>query len=456
MQDHAGSDEGVRMIEADEEGSMKFRIVFDDSHEPTLDGGEFRAAIKIGHNSVYLLWDVNVKADPEYVKEQKKLEAERKKAEKEAEQAEAKAAKEAKAAEEKAAKEAEQTEAKAAKEAKAAEEKAAAAASAAAAKKTKDEADAKKKADAEAKAKKEAEEAEKKAKADAEAKAKKEAEEKAKKAAAKPAPAKEVKKQEELKRVKSRAKTIDFKTLGTATESTLKTEVKKGASSLEVANAAEFEESGTAALRDENGSSVITWTGKQGNSLTGVTGVTRVFGKTTIVVVKDDLQVIKGIGPFIEEKLNALGITTYRQIANMTAKLEDQVNEAIEFFPGRVKRDQWVAQAKILLGEDVKLDEKALKEAEELERIAQKAESIDFETLGVATFDEKDDLQIIKGIGPFIAEKLYALGIYTFEQVGNMTPKIEEEVNKAIEFFPGRVKRDEWAKQAKELAKNKK
>jgi predicted flap endonuclease-1-like 5' DNA nuclease len=434
MQDHAGSDEGVRMIEADEEGSMKFRIVFDDSHEPTLDGGEFRAAIKIGHNSVYLLWDVNVKADPEYVKEQKKLEAERKKAEKEAEQAEAKAAKEAKAAEEKAAKEAEQAEAKAAKEAKAAEEK----------------------ADAEAKAKKEAEEAEKKAKADAEAKAKKEAEEKAKKAAAKPAPAKEVKKQEELKRVKSRAKTIDFKTLGTATESTLKTEVKKGASSLEVANAAEFEESGTAALRDENGSSVITWTGKQGNSLTGVTGVTRVFGKTTIVVVKDDLQVIKGIGPFIEEKLNALGITTYRQIANMTAKLEDQVNEAIEFFPGRVKRDQWVAQAKILLGEDVKLDEKALKEAEELERIAQKAESIDFETLGVATFDEKDDLQIIKGIGPFIAEKLYALGIYTFEQVGNMTPKIEEEVNKAIEFFPGRVKRDEWAKQAKELAKNKK
>ena len=259
-----------------------------------------------------------------------------------------------------------------------------------------------------------------------------------------------------MKRVKSRAKTIDFKTLGTATESTLKTEVKKGASSLEVANAAEFEESGTAALRDENGSSVITWTGKQGNSLTGVTGVTRVFGKTTIVVVKDDLQVIKGIGPFIEEKLNALGITTYRQIANMTAKLEDQVNEAIEFFPGRVKRDQWVAQAKILLGEDVKLDEKALKEAEELERIAQKAETIDFATLGVATFDEKDDLQIIKGIGPFIAEKLYALGIYTFEQVGNMTPKIEEEVNKAIEFFPGRVKRDEWAKQAKVLAKNKK
>ena len=35
----------------------------------------------------------------------------------------------------------------------------------------------------------------------------------------------------------------------------------------------------------------------------------------------------------------------------------------------------------------------------------------------------------------------------------NFPSEIEEEVNVAIEFFPGRVKRDEWAKQAAELAK---
>ena len=72
--------------------------------------------------------------------------------------------------------------------------------------------------------------------------------------------------------------------------------------------------------------------------MTGVSGVTRIFGTASIIMVKDDLQVIKGIGPFLEEKLNALGITTYRQIANMDSKLEEQVNEAIEFFPGRIKR----------------------------------------------------------------------------------------------------------------------
>ena len=40
----------------------------------------------------------------------------------------------------------------------------------------------------------------------------------------------------------------------------------------------------------------------------------------------------------------------------MTSELEDQVNEAIEFFPGRVKRDEWANQAKVLLESALKGD----------------------------------------------------------------------------------------------------
>jgi hypothetical protein len=83
MQDQAGSDEGVRMIEADDEGVMKFKLMFDDSFEPTLAGGEYQGAIKVGRNSVYFVWDVKVKPDPDYAKEQKKLEASLKKKDKE-------------------------------------------------------------------------------------------------------------------------------------------------------------------------------------------------------------------------------------------------------------------------------------------------------------------------------------------------------------------------------------
>jgi alpha-tubulin suppressor-like RCC1 family protein/predicted flap endonuclease-1-like 5' DNA nuclease len=444
--------------------------------------------------------EAKAKAEAEAAEAKAEEEAEAKAAQEAKEQAEKEAAEaaEAQAAKEKA--EAEAAEAKAKAEAEAAEAKAKAEAEAKAAQEAKEQAEkeaaeAKAKAEAEAaeaqaakeKAEQEAAEAEAKAKAEAEAaeaKAAQEAKEQAEKEAAeaaeaqaakekaeaeaaeakakaaaaaakKPASTKEAKKQEELERVKERAKTIDFKVLGVASTTELKEKVEKGATTLEVADADAFEEQGSASITDAKGSTMIAWTGKDGNALTGVSGVTRVFAAAATLRAKDDLQVIKGIGPFIEEKLNALGITTYRQIANMTAKLEEEVNVAIEFFPGRVKRDQWVAQAKILLGMDAKLDQKALEQAEELERIAQKSDALDFDVLGVANVADADDLQRIKGIGPFIEDKLYALSIFTFEQVGNMTPEIEEAVNVAIEFFPGRIKRDEWAKQAKALHEDK-
>ena len=90
---------------------------------------------------------------------------------------------------------------------------------------------------------------------------------------------------------------------------------------------------------------------------------------------------------------------------------------------------------------------------EELDRIAAKAEKIDFGIIGTASASDKDDLKQLKGIGPFIEEKLNALGIYKIEQIAKMTSELEDEVNLAIEFFPGRVKRDEWVNQAKELSK---
>ena len=204
--------EEVRMFEADEEGVINFQLIFDDSLEPTLGGGEFQGAFKIGRNSVYLIWDVKVKPDPGYVKQQENLESE--------------------------------------------------------SKKTNAEAEAKAKSRTEAKA-----EAKAKAKAEAEVKAKTEAETEKLRA----------KKLEELERVRARAKTIDFATLGVAT-----------------------------------------------------------------IDEQDDLKEIKGIGPFIAEKLNALGIYTFEQVGNMTPKIEEEVNQAIEFFSGRIKRDEWAKQAKEL------------------------------------------------------------------------------------------------------------
>jgi len=47
------------------------------------------------------------------------------------------------------------------------------------------------------------------------------------------------------------------------------------------------------------------------------------------------------------------------------------------------------------------------------------------------------------------------LGIYTFEQISQLTNDDIEAITEAIEFFPGRIQRDGWKKQATSLMKKK-
>ena len=62
----------------------------------------------------------------------------------------------------------------------------------------------------------------------------------------------------------------------------------------------------------------------------------------------DDLKKIKGIGPKLEEMCHFLGFYHYDQIASWTAAEIAWVDENLEGFKGRVTRDDWVGQAKIL------------------------------------------------------------------------------------------------------------
>ena len=62
----------------------------------------------------------------------------------------------------------------------------------------------------------------------------------------------------------------------------------------------------------------------------------------------DDLKLILGIGPKLEALCHRLGFYHFEQIANWTAGEIAWVDENLEGFKGRVTRDKWVAQAKIL------------------------------------------------------------------------------------------------------------
>lgn len=64
---------------------------------------------------------------------------------------------------------------------------------------------------------------------------------------------------------------------------------------------------------------------------------------------KSNLKLIAGIGPFIENKLNDIGIFTFEQITQLDDELIGYITDAIQFFPGRIQRDDWVGQARKLL-----------------------------------------------------------------------------------------------------------
>lgn len=59
----------------------------------------------------------------------------------------------------------------------------------------------------------------------------------------------------------------------------------------------------------------------------------------------DDLKLIVGIGPALEKKLHAHGILSYRQLAALGDEDIDRLETAIRA-AGRVRRDDWIGQAK--------------------------------------------------------------------------------------------------------------
>ena len=63
---------------------------------------------------------------------------------------------------------------------------------------------------------------------------------------------------------------------------------------------------------------------------------------------RDDLQMIKGVGPAIEKTLNELGISRFDQIAQMSEYDIDRVAHRLKGFRSRIYREDWIGQARDL------------------------------------------------------------------------------------------------------------
>jgi len=72
--------------------------------------------------------------------------------------------------------------------------------------------------------------------------------------------------------------------------------------------------------------------------------------------------------------------------------------------------------------------------------------------LSAARGNRPDDLKRIKGIGPKLEKLCNSLGFYHFDQIAVWTEEEIMWVDQNLEGFKGRVVRDEWVAQARQLA----
>lgn len=176
----------------------------------------------------------------------------------------------------------------------------------------------------------------------------------------------------------------------------------------------------------------------------------------------DDLQAIKNIGPFIEKKLNQVGIFGYAQISAWTEKDIENYTQQIGYVPGLIQKDNWVGQAKELMGEypvatakptaaATKPHPKATKTAAKATKAGGKSKKST--TSKGKTSKKQSNLKVIEGIGPKIEEVLKAGGIKDLSTLSTTSQKQLKDLLAAAGSRYQMHKPDTWPVQA-ELAKN--
>lgn len=172
------------------------------------------------------------------------------------------------------------------------------------------------------------------------------------------------------------------------------------------------------------------------------------------MMAKDDLKQIRGIGPKIELSLNRMGITSFPQIAAWTDIQQSEIGNRLSF-SGRIEREEWVEQAKILASGGKTEFADRVDQGE----VPSSSGSVPSEKIGVRPSSEAqpvsggDDLTLIDGIGSALEKKLNAIGVYTFAQISQWNKDHQIWIGNEI-GFSGRPERENWVMDAKALLKN--
>jgi predicted flap endonuclease-1-like 5' DNA nuclease len=222
----------------------------------------------------------------------------------------------------------------------------------------------------------------------------------------------------------------------------------------------------------------------------------------------DDLLRISGVGPKNEKILHSLGYFHFDQIADWTPENVSWVDDHLKF-NGRIDREEWIKQCRLLAdgneaeftrlygsgGEGSKdaglrtvrgpqekpetaapaaalmstriADDKLVADKLASEKAAAAKAAVAADTKAAAAGKmtkpkgitkarggKSDDLQRISGIGPKNESILHSLGFFHFDQIAAWTATEVNWVDDHLRFN-GRIKREEWIRQARLLFEGK-
>jgi predicted flap endonuclease-1-like 5' DNA nuclease len=75
-------------------------------------------------------------------------------------------------------------------------------------------------------------------------------------------------------------------------------------------------------------------------------------------IIPDNLELLKGVGPKLNALLKSMGVTSFQQVANWTPADVREIDAKLGNFAGRIGRDNWIDQAKLLLSGNIAAFEK--------------------------------------------------------------------------------------------------
>lgn len=123
---------------------------------------------------------------------------------------------------------------------------------------------------------------------------------------------------------------------------------------------------------------------------------------------RDHLNLIEGIGPFIEKKLNDIGVYSFEQIAAWTSEDINTITQQLNYFEGRIQKDDWVGQAKKILADPEAFEKGLTTEADKK--------------------DPQQSLTVVEGIGAKISAILQKAGIDSLEKLAHTDPSEIEQI----------------------------